>query len=488
MARVLLVNPPQRYRKSVTDFSAYFPLGLMYLAAKVRDACDVEIYDCCVSNHSDADGDVITYGDPPDRIREALARKKPDVVGISVPFTTQYGSAVAVANICREVLPGVTTVFGGPDPSVRYSSILEDEVCDYCVVGEGEETFHEFVRAFSSGESPVGIPGLASRENGTAVFKPREFLLELDELPFPAFDLIDVDGYFSNPFLYRNRSNIHKKSISLVTSRGCPFRCVFCSIRLHMGRKFRAHSPEYVMKLLQYCVTEHDVRNFHFEDDNLTFDRKRFEVILDRIIEERLDIKWDTPNGVRADTLSRDLLEKAKRAGCYQLSIAVESGSQRVLTKVIRKGSKLDLVLETARHCRELGIVTRGFYVIGFPGETLEEIQATTELALRMFRQFDLFPTLMIATPLYGTELYDICKQERYIAGDPTPEELSNATQSKGCGLIATPEFSTEDIRRVVADFETRLKRERFRFSLRHPVETLGLVRQRVQRKLLKTR
>jgi len=126
--------------------------------------------------------------------------------------------------------------------------------------------------------------------------------------------------------------------------------------------------------------------------------------------------------------------------------------------------------------------------VIGFPGETLEEIRATTELALRMFRQCILFPTLMIATPLYGTELYEICKEERYIAGDPTPEELSSATQSKGCGLIATQEFSVEEIAQVVQEFEARLKRERFRFSLRHPVDALRLVKQRVQRKLLKAR
>jgi magnesium-protoporphyrin IX monomethyl ester (oxidative) cyclase len=172
----------------------------------------------------------------------------------------------------------------------------------------------------------------------------------------------------------------------------------------------------------------------------------------------KLKIEWDTPNGIRADTLDYNLLKKMKKSGCKKLVIALESGNQRVLDEIIKKNTKLDYLIEIAKYCRELRIKTGSFYVIGFPGETIEEMMETINLAIKLFDKYNLYPTLLIATPLYGTELYNICLQNGFIKAEPTPEELSLATQIDGNHLISTSDFSIDDIDRIVHIYE-KMKR-----------------------------
>jgi magnesium-protoporphyrin IX monomethyl ester (oxidative) cyclase len=479
MQKVLLINPPQTYYEQSQGFSVYFPLGLLYLAAAVRDISEVKIFDCLERDFEvRRDGGVVRYGAPFEKVCTAIAEVRPDIVGVSIPFTAQAENGKRIGAICREINPGITVVFGGPDPSVRYAQLLESGFCDYCVVGEGEDTFRECIERLDAGESPRGVPGLAYRDGyGTVRFMRREFIHDLDRLPLPAYDLVDMESYLENPRLYSNRSPIHRRSISLITSRGCPHSCVFCSIRLHMGRRYRAHSPEYVLRHIELCVEQYGIRNFHFEDDNISLDRKRFEAILDGIIELGLDIRWDTPNGIRADSLNRGLLEKIKASGCAQLTIAIESGNQEVLDRVIRKNASLAYMKEVVRHCRELNIRTNAFYVIGFPGETIGNIRETIDLALALLRTCDLIPNLFVATPLYGTELYEICVRDGLIDGALSSEELATATQVFGNPLIETPEFTKADVKLLLKSYTARLKRELLRFSLKHPLYALHRAR-----------
>lgn len=469
MLKVLLINPPQTICDGSIGRSTYFPIGLMYLAAAVRDICQIEIFDCLLSTFETKNGSAITHGASPEEIKAVISKKKPDIVGISVPFTAQYRNAELVAKICREVNPKILTVFGGPDPSVRFQSILENDYCDYCAIGEGEETFLEFIKNKSSSLSVKKVKGLAYKENGAIHYEPRPFNSNLDSLPFPAFDLVDMNRYLQDENLYKNRSKVYRNSISIITSRGCPYNCVFCSIRLHMGQKYRAHSPEYVMKLLRLLITKYGITNFHFEDDNLSFDKERFETILDSIIKENLQIKWDTPNGVRIDSLNYNILQKMKQSGCVQITLAIESGNQRVLDQVIKKKTKLEYILEIVKHSKELKIPANAFYVIGFPGETITEMKDTTNLALRLYRDYDLHPHLMVATPLYGTELYEICIRDNLLKGNPTFEELSIATQTTGNPLISTADFSEKDIRQVIDEFTNGLMKYEARKLLKHP-------------------
>jgi anaerobic magnesium-protoporphyrin IX monomethyl ester cyclase len=483
MIKVLLINPPQTHYKGSVAFDLHLPLGLMYVAAMIRNICHVEIFDCLAYDFETRKGSAIIYGAPPEEVRKVVEEKKPNVVGISVHATAQYGDAELVARIAKEVNPKIITVFGGPDPSVRFESILENQYCDYCIVGDGEETFYEFVKNFSSPSSLEKIRGLAYKRNGIVHYEPRFFNTNLDALPFPAFDLVDLNKYLKSKKFYRDRSEICKNSTSIITSRGCPNRCVFCSVRLHMGQKYRAHSPEYVIKLLRLCIEKYGISNFHFEDDNLACDKQRFERILDLIIQENLQIKWDAPNGVRIDSLNYNILKKMKQSGCSHLALAIESGSQRVLDEVIHKGLNLEYVIEIVKYCKELKISAHAFYVIGFPGETINEINDTISLAITLYRKYDLSPYLMVATPLYGTELYEICTRDNLVERELTCEELSVATQSWGEPIISTPDFSKEDIKRILNEYKKRLRAEYERHLMRHPQKLIAQVWRTVSQK-----
>jgi magnesium-protoporphyrin IX monomethyl ester (oxidative) cyclase len=475
LKRVLLINPPRTHCAESDDFNVSFPIGLMYIAAMIRDICHVEIFDCIVSDFEiKKENNLTTYGTSFERIKTVIEEKIPHIVGISVPFTAQFNNAKVIASICKEVNPEIITVFGGPDPSVRFKYMLEKDVCDYCVIGEGEKTFHELVQKFPLQLIRELIPGLAFKRNGIIHYENRPFIKNLDELPFPALDLINVNIYLQNPLLHRHRSELKSNSISVITSRGCPFNCVFCSIHLHMGKQYRFHSPEYVVEYLRLCIDKYGITNFLFEDDNLSLNKNRFGKLLDLIIKNELNLEWDTPNGIRADTLDYNLLKKIKESGGGYLTFAFESGSQRVLDKVIKKKTNLDYMKKIVKYCKELRIKAKSFYVIGFPGERLDEMMETVKLAIKLNKKYDLDPILLIATPLYGTELYNICIQNGFIKGNPTPEELSRATQRYGLHLISTPDFSTDDIDRLVHLFEKRLRavpiKKRLLYYVNHPV------------------
>jgi magnesium-protoporphyrin IX monomethyl ester (oxidative) cyclase len=445
----------------------------MYVAAAVRDICHVEIFDCLAFEIMTRKNSAVNWGASPDTIRKVIEEKKPDVVGIAVPATAQYRNAELVAIIAKEVNPKIITVFGGADPSVRFESILENWYCDYCVIGEGEQTFCEFISKLSSSSSCDDVKGLAYKRNGIIHYEPRPFNTNLDALPFPAFDLVDVNKYLASKHLYVYRSEICRNSVSVITSRGCPYHCVFCSIRLHMGQKYRAHSPEYVMKLIRLCINKYGITNFHFEDDNLTFDEQRFETILDYIIRENLQIKWDTPNGVRVDSLNYNILKKIRKSGCSQLALAIESGSQRVLDDVIHKKLSLKYVIDIVRYCKELKISVQAFYVIGFPGEKIKEINDTINLAISLYKDYDVSPVLMVATPLYGTELYEICIRDKLLKREPTFDELSVAVQNWGDPLISTLEFSKEDLKRLLHKYRRMLSTQRRQFRLKNAMKSM---------------
>jgi hypothetical protein len=229
MQRVLLINPPQTYSERSYDYSLYFPIGLMSLAANVRDLCDVSIFDCLLAEDevTRLGDELVCYGARAETLTKAISHAKPDLIGVSIPFTAQYENARKTVRACREAAPHVPIVVGGPDPSVRYGAILEEGVGDYCVVGEGEVTFREMIQAFLSDKPIDGIPGVASRRHGTVHLEHRPHLLDLDQLEPPAMDLVDVEAYRNSEFLYRNRSQLRKNSISIVTSRGCPYDCTW---------------------------------------------------------------------------------------------------------------------------------------------------------------------------------------------------------------------------------------------------------------------
>jgi len=242
-----------------------------------------------------------------------------------------------------------------------------------------------------------------------------------------------------------------------------------------MGRKYRARSPKNVVDEIEQLINDYDIKHIEFEDDNLTLYRKRTEQICDEIIQRGLKFKWRTPNGVRADTLDEKLLRKMKKAGCYELWFAPESGVQRVIDEVIHKHISLDKIMENVKICLNLGIKVNCFLVIGLPGETKDEIRKTLYFARKLKKMGASF-YINIATPLYGTEFYNIAKEKGYLR-DITDENL---IYNNGL-YIDTPDFTAEEVfdffkegRRLKQGLDFNMSN--IEYGIKHPVRLVKYV------------
>ncbi len=492
--KILLINPPQTFVPGSQSVVAGLPLGIMYIAGILeQNGYDVEILDALISDFKPRrEGDARQYGMPWEKIKGEIEQRQPDIVGITGPFSAQIDNAIKVSEIVKNVDDEILTIAGGPHVSVRAIEFLNEAPhVDIAVIGEGEYTLLDIMK-YREGEKNISeIPGIAYRKGDDIILNPRRpFTKNLDELPLPAYHLVDM-GKYLNPKRIRYRAVKYLREISMVTSRGCPFNCIFCSIHLHMGKVWRAHSPEYVIAHIERVLHKYGVQHIHFEDDNLTLDTKRFEGILDGLVDNGIKFSWDTPNGIRADRLTIDLLKKMRKTGCTNLTIGVESGDQYILDNVINKHLHLVDVIKTARMCRELGIKLGAFYVIGFPGETKENMQRTIKFALRLKREYNVNMSLLVATPLYGTKLYEICKEKGYLTQELTPRALSEGTQVDGKGLIRTADFTPEEIKQLALDavrIHNRLSLASYiknpgwtlRTAVRHPTAAMRFIKRAI--------
>ncbi len=449
--KTLLINPPQTFFPGSDQPAANLPLGLLYIAAVLDKAgYKTEILDAFISDSSFRKiGNAIEVGMPYEKIKEEIQKRNPVIVGIANPFTSQVEHAIKVANIVKEVDTRILTVVGGPHVSVVPIEFLESaKNVDITVIGEGEYTMLDIIKFFEGNKKINDIEGIAYRVNGKIVLNsPRPFNENLDELPYPAYHLMDMEQYL-NPKTIEYRS-FQKRALSMITSRGCPFNCSFCSVHLHMGKTFRAHSVNYVVDHIEHLVNKYHVKTIYFEDDNLTFDIQRFEAICDRIIEKNIKFRWETPNGVRADYLTMDLLKKMKKTGCQSVFVGIESGNQNVVDNIIGKSLQLENVINFAKMSKKIGLKTGAFYIIGFPGETKETMMDTVKFALMMKRNYDVGMHLLFATPSFGTRLYNECKEKGYIRVSLTPRAFAEVRQNWGLPLIETEDFTASDVKKI---------------------------------------
>jgi len=227
----------------------------------------------------------------------------------------------------------------------------------------------------------------------------------------------------------------------VITSRGCPAKCIFCSSANFWGNRYRARSAENALDEIELLVKEYRIREIQFCDDNLIFDKERAKEIFQGIIDRRLNIFWNTPNGIALWRLDEELLELMKASGCYELTLAIESGDQEVLSKIIKKPLNLGRVESLTRSIQRLKIRTHSFFIVGFPGETKEQIHRTFSFAKKLRLTSAWF---FIANPLPGSQLYEICKQKDYLKDDFN-FETKNYTQSN----YETPEFTSRELENI---------------------------------------
>jgi magnesium-protoporphyrin IX monomethyl ester (oxidative) cyclase len=448
--RIYLINPPRIHPKSWGKPSIFQPIDLAYVAAVLESEHDVRILDAAGEgwqNIEDIDATRCRVGLKNEEIAYRIKCWSPDVVGINVPFSGWSRMAYEIASLVKSVDRDIITVLDGVHPSARPLNCLENPNVDYVIVGEAEETWMELANLIEKGadtQTLKSIRGIGFKSGGEKIItEPRPLIKNLDSLPFPARHLLPMKVYFEAVKRSPLRGEISKPWTVLITSRGCPYYCVFCTAHLVRGRVWRGRSPENVVEELEYLVDKYNIRQVDIHDDNMTLDKDRVAKICDLIVQKGLDIEWFLPNGVRADTLNENLLRKMRRSGCKRVYVAPESGVQRVVNEVIKKNLDLRKVEEVVALCRKIGIKVSCFFVIGLIGETREDIEQTIKFAYKLRRLgADRF-YFSYAMPLYGTELYN-----QAVAGGFLKEGFSDDDLASVQPLIETEEFTVEDLRK----------------------------------------
>lgn len=469
---ILLIRPPHLDIDLLPPTAVGIPLGMLSVAAYMeKQGHKVQVFDSLL--YPDETEDKTHFGASFERIDKAIKDFGPDIIGITNLFSTQMKKALGVTEHIKSIYPDAKIVVGGPHATAKPEEFLESSSIDIVVVGEGELTL-AFIADYYNGKKKISeVNGIAYLKDGKLQINKPEYIQELDSIPYPAYHLVDIEKYFEFAKIGRGSRFYDvfyepKREITIITSRGCPYECIFCSIHPTMGYKFRYNSPEYVAGHIELLTKKYGVDSIHFEDDNLTLNQPRFEKILDMILEKGLKFEWDTPNGVRADALGLSLLEKAKRTGVRELRIAIESGNEEFLNKVVKKRLKLKNVVETAINCKKLKIPLSSFYIIGFPSETMADIQQTLDFAYRMMKEYNVKPHVNFAMPLVGTEMYDIAKEKGYLVTD-------DYTKGRMFGMSAlkTEHFTPEDLKNFSAKFYKRVRGLYLQQMVRNPKKLL---------------
>ncbi len=390
--KVLLIQPNYRriyaYAKNKEITPIFPPLGLAYIAAVLKkNNIPVKILE---SNAYD-----LTH----EQIKEAIKKEKPEVVGLTAT-TSLIEEAHEIAKIVKQVDKGIVVIIGGIHASSMPEETLEKfESFDYLIRGEGEEALLEFVK-----KKPIAnIKGLVYRKNKKIVQNPpRELLKDLDSLLFPARELLPMEKYFS-------AGAKQYPSDYILSSRGCPYACIFCADHLVHGKMFRYRSPENMIKEVEE-LRRRGVRDWDFVDDNFTFLSDRVDRFCDLMIKKGLnkDMTWRCANGIRVDKVSPELLRKMKKAGCYMVSLGIESGNEQIL-KNMKKAIDLNRVKQAVNWCREAGIETRGLFMFGNLGENERTMRDTINFAKSL--ELDT-ATFHITIPFPNTEYWKIVKKE----------------------------------------------------------------------------
>ena len=375
--KIALVNTPLLQKAG--HHPLFPPLGLAYMAAVLeQNSFEVKIVDCpvCEMDH--------------EKLKTELASFQPTIVGIGA-MTPIIESALESAHVAREVCPDAKVVMGGPHVTFADKQILsEDKDVDIIVRGEGEETLLELAEQSPEFHKIGNIEGITFRKDNQIIQSPnRPFIQNLDALPLPAYKYIPIKRYRITGM----------KLLPIISSRGCPFQCSFCVASQMFGARYRARSPKNVLDEIEWLKDEYKAEGIAFQDDTLTFDKKRTLEICDGMIERKLKLPWGCSS--RADVVTKEVLAKMAEAGCDEICFGVESGCQRIRDS-LKKRVTTKQCENAVKWAKEAGIFVTVSVILGYPGETKETLQESLDF-VRKVEPDDVW--LCHATPYLGTEL-----------------------------------------------------------------------------------
>tara|TARA_B100002003_G_C14107139_1_gene532496 strand:- start:45 stop:1592 length:1548 start_codon:yes stop_codon:yes gene_type:complete len=400
-----------------------------------------------------------------DQVKERIKSFKPDIVAITNLSLEYWRQAHESVKLAKEVDQSIITIMGGVHPTTLPYKVMEDLNVDYIILSEGEERLPRFLDIIQSGEPDFSrMDGVGYREGGKIIVKePTGFIEDLDAWDLPDYTVFDWETVMN----FKQKSVVglgtRRTPVGMVlTSRGCPFKCCFCAGMLTMGRSARFRSAENVLKEIDMLVQNYGIRELVITDDEMYTDRGRAVNIIQGIKDRNYDLIWKNTN-LAAWRMDYELMKLMKESGCYQITISPESGSKRVLTEIIHKPGNEEQCKAVAKWCKELDLELEADFVIGFPGETWEEIRQTTNLGEELDADAVKFA---IATPFPGTELFRKAVEKSYL-----PEDFDfyrDDALGFAHGVIETEEFTVQELEMLRClewdriNFKTQAKKEKY--------------------------
>lgn len=384
--KVLLINPP--YNSSKYKFIGLVapPLGIAYIAAMLeKNSINVKILDAPALEMDHAS------------VKQEIKKYSPDIIAIT-SVTPTIGSALETAKISKEACPDAVIVLGGYHPTFTYPEMLKNDFVDIVVRGEGELTMVDLVDALENDRDLREVDGIATKD---FVTNPRNIIEDLDSLPFPARHLLPMDEY--------KILNMKLTTGTIISGRGCPYKCSFCASSAMHGQKLRLRSAKSVVDEMEHLVKDHDIEMVAFMDDTFTINKKRVYDICEEIKERGLKNYWGCT--ARVDTISEDLLKSMKDAGCITMFLGVESADQQVLNQVNKK-TNIAKIKQTFKLTRKYGMRTIASVVLGMPGDTKSSIKNTIKFVKALEPSYAVFS---LATPYPGTDFYITAASENLI-------------------------------------------------------------------------
>lgn len=456
--KVLLIFPPM-VNARIENTIAAIPLGIASLAAFLRDRVEVAVLDAVVEGHGNREPlnrHCHQVGLSFEAIQEKIAAEAPDLLGISCLFSPQFPLVREIVRRAKAWDPELVCVTGGTHPSFLPERALESTLLDYVVLGEGELPLAAIIDCHNTNRPVSDLSAIAFRSGDKVCVNRGYWMVDnLDDLPLTARDLFPVEKYFKIHLPMQGISK-SRRNLSIATSRGCPFQCDFCSSCVHWGGRLRTRSVDKVLDEIEALKADYNIAEIKFEDDNLTHNRDHARRLFSGMIDRGLNLHWNTPNGISVRHLDDDMLDLMKRSGCYELTVAVESGDEYVLKHLIHKPITLDMVRVAVQRIKAHGISTNGYFICGFPGERRENIENTFRFIreLKLDRHY-----LFMYMPLPGTPLarlamdkgllppdYDYERPESYF----TPSIQLSAVPPRDLKKMWRREFMLSNLRLAV--------------------------------------
>jgi len=448
---ILFVNVPVMPYDSIIQYMANdstiahrleMPLGILYLSAYLKkEQPDHKVHLLDYSLHLESASSYENISQYIESIAENYVDFQPDIVAFSVSFSTSHRFFVESLELLKNRWSESLFIAGGNHLSNIYSTILNDDNLDYVARGEGEISFSKFVKQIACGDA-VNVRGIYNKYDisyGDDSSQLGDFVEHLDNIPYPDWELLDVKSYLGSSGRKRSiGESEYKKTATIMTSRGCVYKCTFCSSHSVFGRNMRYRSDINVVGEVKYLYEKYGVTLFVPEDDLFTINAPRIIKLLDSLSSIKIpNFELQFPNALSVNTLSEDVIDALIRSGMSIASLAIESGSDYVQKNIIKKRCKLENAKKVISYLKTKDVVIRCYYVLGFPRETKEQLQMTVDYAKALNVDWSAFS---IATPLVGSEMYDEFVKMGCI--EDNPEMWSKSSYSER--FFDTPNISYE--------------------------------------------